>query len=206
MKLIELFTLLPDNEIFFLKEDFASDPAITIPSFKARYAKVVGTYDGLEVWGSRFFGAEHDTYAFREKNTTLAFVVVSSKKSEFDAYPLERIWTNPKHLRKGYATALILFLTQKLHNKLLISKDDKLTQDSWGWLIKSVEKNRLKVLDVETKELVSIEKLKNELNQKQHTSTSLIIETTMGSIELFGTGYRILREMPIIITENSFYE
>jgi hypothetical protein len=206
MKLIELFTKLPDAEIFHLKEDFINDPLITMPKFKPRYAKVVGTYDGREVWGSRFFGAEHDIYAFREKNATLAFVVVNSRENEMGAYPLERIWTNPKHRSKGYATALILFITQKLGNKLIIQKDEPLTQDSWDWLIKSVEKNRLKVVDVETKKLVKVEKLKMELNQKQHTTTSLIIETTMQSKKLFGTGYRILSEGAAIITERSFYE
>jgi len=207
MKLKELFSILPNLELLHIKEDFATDPAITIPDFNPRYSKIVGTYDGKDVWGSRFFGPDHDAYGFADKDQVLAFVVIGSdKNAKYDAYPIERIWTDPSQHGKGYATALILFLTQKLKVKLLIDKNEKLTQDSWDWLIKGVEKKRLNAIDVKTNKIVKLTKLKKELKQKQLTSTALIIESTSTLATLFGTGYRILKEMPSIISENSYYE
>lgn len=143
MKLAELFdcpSLKAANEIM-AAEDFAIGISDQLPDFNPRWAKVVGTADGRDVWGSRCFGDEIDVFAFRTENKCDAFIALSNTDIK-GAQPLMRVWCAPAERGKGLTAALLGFVTKKLKNKLLVAKKEPLTKDGKDWLIKLIKNPR----------------------------------------------------------------
>ena len=201
MTLLDLMTSMPD--LSSLHEDYAVNAAVTLPDFNPRYAKIVGTMDGLDVWLTRFFGVEYDTFAFRDGDELLAFVVVGSTPSQ-NAYPLVRMWSSPNHRGRGLTTALVMFITKKLNTSLVILDDEPLTDEGWNWLIKAVQRNRVKAVNAATGAALSADDIKsdkmNQHNTGAKTDLSVIIERDVSRYSLFGSGgHRQLNEVVYVV-------
>jgi spermidine/putrescine-binding protein len=204
VKLQDLFECIP-SDLALMNEDYATDINMReLPDFNPRYAKVVGTFDGMDVWLTKYFSG-YLTFAFRTGETLDAFIILKDEQYK-DAYPLTRIWSSGK---KGYVTALILFLLRKKHIKLILSHDEPLTDDGWRWLSNSIIRNKFKIKNANTGLPVSYEDI---INDKKHIITSdesspleVILESHKSREKLFGTGYRQLPEMIYVIGDPDIY-
>lgn len=201
MRVADILCAMP--EMTLMHEDFAVHPAITIPDFNPRYSKIVGTMDGLDVWLTRFFGEKYNTFAYKDGEQAIAFVVVESLPTD-SAYKLVRIWSDSKHRGRGLVTALILFLTKKLNMRLLLQNDEPLTDDGWDWLIRAVHHNKIKAFDASTSQQLNAKQLKQDRKLQKKTGgktdLSIIIERDISRFPLFGSGgYRQLNEMIYVI-------
>ena len=177
--------------------------AVTLPDFNPRYAKIVGTMDGLDVWLTRFFGEKYNTFAFRDGEELLAFVVVGSS-STHDAYPLVRMWASPNHRGRGLTTALVMFMTKKLNTRLVIRADEPLTDEGWNWLIKAVQRNKVKAINAATGTALTADDIKSDKMKQRNTGAktdlSVVIERDVSRYDLFGSGgHRQLNEVVYVV-------
>lgn len=194
-------TSMPD--LSSVHEDYAVNAAITLPDFNPRYSKVVGTMDGLDVWLTRFFGEKYNTFAFREGDELLAFVVVGYAPLQ-NAYPLVRMWSPPNHRGRGLTTALVMFITKKLNTRLVIRDDEQLTDEGWNWLIKAVQRNKVKAVNAATGDALTADDIKsdkmNQRNTGAKTDLSVVIERDVSRYDLFGSGgHRQLNEVVYVV-------
>lgn len=201
MKLSDLMAAVPD--LSSLHEDYAVNAAVTLPDFNPRYTKVVGTMDGLDVWLTRFFGEDYNTFAFRNGEELLAFVVVGSTPLQ-DAYPLVRMWSAPNHRGRGLTTALVMFMTKKLNTRLVIRDDEPLTDEGWNWLIKAVQRNKVKAINAATGAALTADDIKSDKMKQRSTGAktdlSVIIERDVSRYDLFGSGgHRQLNEVVYVV-------
>lgn len=204
MKLSDMLLAMPDLSL--VHEYLAVDAAITLPDFNPKYAKIVGTMDGHDVWLTRFFGEEYNTFAFREGTTLLAFIIVDARPRG-SAYPLVRLWTNPQYRGRGFVTALVLFVTKKLGSRLLLTKDELLTDDGWNWLIKAVERKKITALNASSGQQLTSDDIlvdyRRRKNISHETELSVIIERSSSRYPVFGSGgYRQLNEMVYVVDGN----
>lgn len=133
MKLNELF-----NSPNLLKDDFAIGIMDQDPDFNPKWSKIVGTIDGRDVWGSRCFGDNLDVFAFRTNEICEAYVVIKNIELS-GALPLVRVWCKPSLRGKGLISALLGFVTKKMNNKIIVTKDEPITKDGKDWLIKLIK-------------------------------------------------------------------
>lgn len=204
MKLSDILQAMPDLSL--VHEDLAVSAATSLPDFNPKYSKVVGTMDGHEVWLTRFFGEEYNTFAFREWTTLLAFIVVNAHPVG-DAYPLVRLWTSPHYRGRGFVTALVLFVTKKLGSRLILMKEEPLIDDGWNWLIKAVERKKITALDASSGQQLTSDDIQRDYqrrkNSSHETELSVIIERSTSRFPMFGSGgYRQLNEMVYVVDGN----
>lgn len=204
MKLQDLFECIP-TDLVVMNEDYAADINMReMPDFNPRYAKVVGTFDGMDVWLTKYFTG-YLTFAFRTDETLDAFIILKDEQYK-DAYPLTRIWSSGK---KGYVTALILFLLRKKQVKLILTHDEPLTDDGWRWLSNSIERGTIKIKNANTGEDLSYDDIITDktlvLQNRTASSLEVMLESYKSREKLFGTGYRQLPEMIYVIGDPDIY-
>ena len=139
MRLSELFQVLP--------EDHGRLIAPNIPTFDPRYAKIVGMFDGLDVWGSREY-PKFDVYGIRaDDGDVLAYCRISEAETEDHLRFLRELWTAENQRGKGLATMLLLFLLRKLKLKLLLAHDELLSDQARTMILRGFVANRFKIRD-----------------------------------------------------------
>lgn len=190
MKINQIISQVPPDLSVF-REDHAIAMSSSLPDFNPRYAKVIGTMDGKDVWITRFFGEEYNTFAFREGEDLLAYIVIGRDKID-DAFPLVRIWSSGQIT--GAITTLVRFVLSKLQLKLIITDDEPLTKQGWNWLIRATERGKLKAYNATTREQLFGDDLRKDRASGFKTDLAVIIESDKSKYPLYGTGYRILGE------------
>jgi hypothetical protein len=109
--------LLEDHAVF--------DGENTIPDFTNKnYSDKLGTYNSVEIYGSRYFGERIDAYGIIDEKTnkTLAFLLINTNPTNIggvDYYSTAGVWVSPEHRNKGLASTLYLFVTRKMNLKLM---------------------------------------------------------------------------------------
>lgn len=202
MKLADLFSTIPEDELKIVHEDIADGflPA-QLPDFNPRYSKIVGTMDGHDVWASRFYPGHH-VFAFRSDEELLAYITIKDQMQS-GAHPLTQVWSRQTRETAGMTTALVLFLLRKLQFKLILTADELLTPWGQSFLIRNVERNIFKAYDVNTQAAVTGEDIKRNLaNVKQTREPSdlaIVLEGREIKYPLYGTGYRQLTELRLAI-------
>lgn len=133
MLLNELFSMLP--------EDYGhlNDPPSNLPSFDPKFSKIVGTFDGHDIWGSRELGAAYNIFGIRDGGgVVLAYAIVETQENN-GAHKLREIWANQQARGQGYATAVLMFVLRKLNVKLLISHDEPVSDDGRSFIVKGLK-------------------------------------------------------------------
>jgi GNAT superfamily N-acetyltransferase len=200
MKIKEVFTLLPSMSYFI--EDHAIDANISIPDFNPRYAKIVGTVDGMDVWATKYFGDKYTTFAFRSDEQLISFIVVEDRKVK-GSHPLVRTFCDPQYRKQGYITALVNFVTHKLRLRLILLPSERLTPDSWNWLVSAVQANRITTLNGSTKQPLTVDEILAAQQTQTPTDLSVIIETGQTKQPVFGSGvFRQLNEMILFVNDS----
>lgn len=150
MKLEELF--LEDYALSFNMGD-------ELPDFKDRqYSKRIGTMNGNEIWGSRFYGADFDAYGILDDNKNpLAVLIIQTYQKLYNGkkcQQIEKIWVDKNNRNKAYATSLIGFVIRKLKTPLI---SNRLLTDDGIKLYKSYLKNKtfdVSIYDFKNKRLI----------------------------------------------------
>jgi GNAT superfamily N-acetyltransferase len=174
MLLAELFQRLP--------EDYGTLPHANIPSFDPRYSKVVGKFDGYDIWGSREL-VGFDTFGIIDMGTVLAVCRIGATGSN-NIYPLYEVWTHPNHRGQGLATILMLFIIRKLGIKLLLGADEIVSDDSRNMIWKGLVSKKYKMYRPDGT-LVDMDDAKRILFTTGKTDDAVILAETKLNFELF---------------------
>lgn len=174
MKLEYLFNLpapvYPDTPQMTVQElltELNTAPPIppSAPDFGPAYSKQLGTMDNLPVWASRCFGSDLFAIGFLlPDNTCPAFVVIRGALTK-NAHSLIRIETTPA-AKPGMITALLMFIVRKEKWKIIITQDEPLTQHGWNFLIRSVERGIINIIDTATHTPITAHQLKSARSAK----------------------------------------
>ena len=183
MLLKELFLSIPEDYAFRPVHGDDKKPT-NLPTFDPMYAKVVGTQDGKDVWGSREKKAV-EIYGFKDDNEVLAYLCLSEESTTSGAYDLRELWVSPKHRNQGLGSALILFLVQKLGLQLCLAKDEIVSDDARQVLWKLAERGKINVFKNE--KWLSSSELEAEFNDKSKNDSELVIKEMKRNVPLFGS-------------------
>lgn len=175
MLLAELFQRLP--------EDWGHLPVPNIPSFDPRYSKVVGKFDGYDIWGSREFQG-YDTFGIRDSDGVVLSTCRIESTASFGTHKLKELWTSPTHRGKGLATILVLFLLRKIRVNLLLAHDEVLSDDARSTIMKGLVAQKFRATDPEC-EALTIDQVKVMFAKLGPTKDSLILTETKLNFELF---------------------
>ena len=137
MKLKELFE---NNPISFAFEDntYIGDQPLEKQqvSFDVAYSRPLGTYNGHEIWGSRYFGKDIDLYGILDEHrNVLAWCIFDTVKNPGSSTFL-RAYVDKAHRGQSLTLMIINFLTEKTKEKIIIDKDE-VTSDASRGMIKS---------------------------------------------------------------------
>ena len=149
MNLSELFE---DTALPFDMED-------GLPDFKnSQYSKKIGTMNGNDIWGSRYYGSNFDAYGILDDNKNpLAVLIIQTHQRLYNGkkcQQIEKTWVDSDHRNKAYATSLIGFVIRKLKTPLI---SNRLLTDDGIKLYKSYLKNKtfdISVYDFKNKKLI----------------------------------------------------
>lgn len=175
MLLAELFQRLP--------EDYGSLPIPNFPSFDPRYSKIVGQFDGYDVWGSREI-PNRDTFGIRDKaNETIALCGIDSYPTN-GAHVLKELWTSPAYRGKGFATMLVLFLLRKVNVRILLAHNEILSDDARTVILKGLRSFKFKAFTTkgERLDILDVQKMFAQLGT---TSDEIILYEDHLKFELF---------------------
>lgn len=177
MQLCELFTVLP--------EDYGRLPAIppNKPTFDPKYSKVVGTFDGVDIWGSRELRG-YDIFGIRDETSVLAYLVLSNSERN-GAIPMRELWTSPTARGHGYATILLLFVLRKLRQRVLLSHDEVISDDARSFILKGVAANKFKAYSV-SGVLQTADAVQQQLSVLGKTDTELVLSEQAVPYDVFG--------------------
>jgi len=138
MKLKDLFE---NNPVSFLDEivdnTFIGDQPLQTQdiSFDVAYSRPIGTFNNLEIWGSKYFGKSKDLYGILDKKRNVLAWVVFDVMKHPGYSTFERAWVLPKERGKNHTLTIFNFLTSKGKEKILIDVD-ALTSDSSRKMLK----------------------------------------------------------------------
>lgn len=138
MKLDDLFN---NNPINFQEEDittlFLEDNRFDFQplqhqqvDFNVAYSRPVGTYNGKEIWGSRYFGKDVDLYGILDKQRNILAWSAFDNKSHTGYSTLIRSYVDPTQRGKDLTLTIINFLVTKANEKIWIDKDEPTSKDS----------------------------------------------------------------------------
>lgn len=133
MKLAELFE---NNPISFIDEMVDNSQAGDQPfgredvSFDVAYSRPIGTFNGLEIWGSKFFGKKYDLYGILNKERDVLAYAVFDLEIHPGYSTFIRAWVKPEERGKNHTLTIINFLTSKGKEKVMIDKKEVTSSSS----------------------------------------------------------------------------
>ena len=182
--------LLLDDNTFVGSQNFDEN----LPKFESAYSRPVGTFNRIEIWGSKFYGSTYDVYGIlNQDKSPKAYIILKpeSKHSEWI-----QAWVEPSERGKKFTLTLINFVIEKLKEKIKISKDELTSTDS-----RKLIQNWLKLSSQERHFNLNL-----MLNGEKSTDWDSAFETNVNSYEiilenfsdkkipLFGAGERVITE------------
>lgn len=149
MKLIDLFEERAVNFEF---------PEKDLPDLR-NHSKIIGTFDGFEIWGSRTFGEKMDAYCISQNGITpVAMVIISTVAkniSDTEFHEIVKVWVHEKHRGKALAISIIGFLVGKM--KLALTSGSLVTKDGEKLFKKMIERKSFKMAMIKDGSLVDID-------------------------------------------------
>jgi len=108
-----------------------------------------------------------------DNNIPLSYVILEPEQNGLNK--LREIYTDPKHRGNNLAAILLLCLKGKLGVRILLDKDEVVSENARGLILKMVKGNRLHASLPDGKKLSPIE-LENIFNNVSPSNISIIIE------------------------------
>ena len=158
----------------------------------------IGVMDGIEIYGSKEFKGL-DTISIRDESGILSYCHISDSLTD-RAFILKELWTRADQRGKGLATKILVFLLRKLNIKLLIAKDEILSDDSRKMILKSLQANQFKAYSKDDV-ILSIDEVEKMFSKFGSTEDELILSERSLNIELMsdknkdtGSSYLVVAE------------
>ncbi|MGI0075932.1 MAG: hypothetical protein ACREAU_00820 [Nitrosopumilaceae archaeon] len=202
MKLKDLFE---HNPVAFLDEmvdnTFIGDQPLEKQdiSFDVAYSRPVGTFNGLEIWGSKYFGKNKDLYGILDnQRSVLAWAVFDLVKHPGYS-TFERAYTVPKERGKNHILTIINFLVEKAKEKVLVDKDELTSNSSRKmfkkWFDLSPQLRHFTINFFENGKKIEHPDLHKIFQQGERNQVYIILEDAFGrNLPRYGAGRRILRD------------
>jgi hypothetical protein len=155
-----------------------------LPDFSdSSLSKKVGTFDGYEIWGSRFYGSAFDTYGILDDGKAIAIIVISTKEqliAGIKFQEIQKIWVAEQHRGRALSACLIGFIVKKLHTSL--SSGNNLTDAGEKLLKKMIDQKSFKfsILDKADNQIKSMEQISKDALFKLPNDLELIIVEAWG--------------------------
>jgi len=123
------------------------------------HSKIIGTFDGFEIWGSRAYGEKMDAFCISENSIApIAMVIIStnSKKiSGTEFHEIVKVWVHEKHRGKALIISIIGFLVDKM--QLALTSGSLVTRDGEKLFKKMIERKSFRMAMVQDGSLVDID-------------------------------------------------
>lgn len=181
MKLCELFNRIPEDYAIRTVAGSDNNP-LNKPKFDPMYSKVIGTFDGQDVWGSKETKG-YDTYGFRDGEKTIAYIILDEKEIKLDTQAFKELWVDANYRRKGLASGLVLFLTTKSKINLVLTPNELVSDDARDIFTALGKSGKIKIEDQDGN-LDTFEKI---LSNKTKTDYSLLIREDKVQKKPFGS-------------------
>lgn len=130
------------NEI----EQVAAIPEDNLPVLDETNSKIIGTYDGLNIYSTTYYVGHVAFCILNSNNNPIAYLVLRNDVTVIDNieyFPSVRIWVESSERGKGLASILYAFVTQKLELNLLT--DNQLTKHGMKQMQKMIDSGRFDV-------------------------------------------------------------
>lgn len=152
-----------------LTEDYGILPnPIQLPTL----TKYVGTIENVDVWED-ITGKIGTILGVKEHEQTIAYIIFEHKTIQ-NAHPLRYFWVDESQRGKGIGSLLLIFVLHNLNKKLMLTKDEIVTDGARSVILKAVQSNKIKVF-CDNKQL-SYGELRKIFNILGETKTELILE------------------------------
>lgn len=172
-----------------------------LPDFlDKKYSKLVGTFDGYDIYGSRFYGEKYDAYGIlNNQQNVCATLVIQTQEKMYDGkkcQQIEKVWVDKNDRGKALATSLLAFVIRKLKTNLISNR--LITNDGEIFYKKLIQK---KTFDFEFFDFVKSKRLNdlpNDLFSKPNSYQIILTQHFLEGFEdrLFGHGEKhILNEL-----------
>ena len=175
MLLKELFQILP--------EDYGTLPVPNIPSFDPKYSKVVGKFDGYDIWASREI-PDNDVFGIRDVNGDVLSTCRIASDGIDKVHVFEEVWTREDQRGKGLATILLLFLMRKIGIKLLLKHDAIVSDNSRGMIWKGLSGFKFKMFRLDGTQIDLIQ-AKSILFTLGRTKEEVILSESVLNFKIF---------------------
>lgn len=130
---MKLKDILLNPEIHFLDEDnFVNVQNINHQevSFDVAYSRPIGTFNGCEIWGSKYFGKKYDLYGILSKERNILAWCAFDIEMHPGYSTLIRAFVDPTARGNNHTLSIINFIVEKLKIKIMIDKDEPTSIDS----------------------------------------------------------------------------
>ena len=193
MKLTEIINnskIIEDN---FFNGDQPSDPQDI--SFDVAYSRPVGTFNGLEIWGSKYFGKDIDVYGILNKERDIiSWAAFDNTNNNY----LKFIRAYSKEKGKNHILTIMNFLIEKLKQKIIITSNEVTSTSSrnmllkWTKLTPQFKHFSMKFFDND-EEIFNYE---DALKDNVKNNIRIVMEDVYNrTLPLFGTGKRVLSDV-----------
>jgi hypothetical protein len=123
------------------------------------YSKIIGTFDGFEIWGSRAYGDKMDTFCISENGIMpIAMVVISTDAKIINGQrfsEIVKVWVHEKHRGKALIVCIIGFIVSKM--KLALTSGPLVTGDGEKLFKKMIERKSFKMAMIDNGAIVEID-------------------------------------------------
>jgi len=199
---MKLREILDNNPIRFLDENnsYIGDQPLEKQeiSFDVAHARPVGTYNGHEIWGSKFFGKDYDLFGILDKERNiLAWCLFDIVKNAGYSTFL-RAYVDKDHRGQNLTLVIMNFMTEKNKEKVMIDKDE-LTSSSSRGMIKSwfmnPAKRRFDIKFFDGDVQLNDPDIEQVLKAGEKNNISIVFEDMSGRISpRYGAGKQIIMD------------
>lgn len=200
MTLKELFE---NNPIHFLEDNtFIGSQSFKNQqvSFDVAYSRPIGTFNGLEIWGSKYFGKDYDLYGILDKQRNVLGWVVFDLIKHPGYSTFSRAWVEPSERGKEHTLTIINFLISKAYEKIMIDKDELTSTDSRNmlrkWFNYSPQKRHFSIKFFDSRGEITKPDLDQILKDRTKNDVYLIFEDVYNrNLPRYGAGERVLQDI-----------
>ena len=200
MRLKYIFATSP---IHFLDEDntFIGDQPLDQQevSFDVAYSRPVGTFNGLEIWGSKYFGKNIDLYGILDaQRNVVAWCTFDIVKHSGYA-TLTRMWVQADNRGNNHILTIVNFVIEKCKEKVLIDSDE-MTPDSSRkmikkWYLMTPQYRHFAMKFMNGTDEITNPNIDEILSPGMITTTAVILENVYNrNLPRFGAGKRIIKD------------
>lgn len=168
-------------------------------SFDVAYSRPVGTFNGLEIWGSKYFGGPYDLYGILDKQRNILAWVIFDIERHPGFSTFIRAWVEPSERGKDHTLTILNFIVSKGKEKIFIDKNEQTSTDSRRlikkWLQYPPQKRHFDIKFFDSNGMIDNPNVEDILKPRTINDVYLILENTFNrDVPRYGAGRRVISE------------